>query len=154
MKKIGLWGSVLMAIGCIIGSGLFGSFPTGIALCGTGLVWALVIALIRQFVMFIPNVASGNVLPAPSANYMRAAKLIGPINGFLQTINGVLNITTVSLLATVFALYAGSLAPDVDARVFSIGSILAFTVVSSFGSKATEKFQNIIVVILIATLLA
>ena len=96
-KKIGLFGAVLMAIGCIIGSGLFGSFPTGIALCGTGLVWALIIALVRQFVMFVPNVAAGNVLPAPSANYMHAAKLIGPINGFLQTMNGLVNIVTVSI---------------------------------------------------------
>ena len=154
MKKIGLFGSILMAIGCIIGSGLFGSFPTGIALCGTGLIWALIIALIRQFIMFIPNVTSGNVLPAPSANYMHAAKLLGPVNGFLQAINGILNVTTVALLATVFALYAGSLVPNFDMRVLSIGSILVFTAVSSFGAKATEKLQNLIVIILIAALLA
>lgn len=153
-KKIGLFGAVLMAIGCIIGSGLFGSFPTGIALCGTGLIWALVIALIRQFVMFIPNVAAGNVLPAPSANYMHAAKLIGPINGFLQTLNGLLNITTVSLLATVFALYASSLSifANIPIKWLAIASILVFTVVSSFGSKATEWMQNAIVIILLLTL--
>lgn len=153
-KKIGLFGAVLMAIGCIIGSGLFGSFPTGIALCGTGLIWALVIALIRQFVMFVPNVATGNVLPAPSANYMHAAKLIGPINGFLQTMNGLLNITTVSLLATVFALYASSLEifANVPIKWLAIASIFIFTVVSSFGSKATEWMQNAIVIILLSTL--
>lgn len=154
-KKIGLFGAVLMAIGCIIGSGLFGSFPTGIALCGTGLVWALVIALIRQFVMFVPNVAAGNVLPAPSANYMHAAKLIGPINGFLQTLNGLLNITTVTLLATVFALYASSLPifANIPMKWLAIAAILIFTITSSFGSKATEWMQNAIVIILLVALL-
>lgn len=155
-KKMGLFGSVLMAIGCIIGSGLFGSFPTGIALCGTGLVWALVIALIRQFVMFIPNVAAGNVLPAPSANYMHAAKLIGPINGFLQTMNGLLNITTVSLLATVFALYASSLSifANIPIKWLAIAAILVFTIACTFGTKAAEWVQNAVVIILLLALAA
>lgn len=126
----------------------------GIELCGSGLVWALIIALARQFIMFIPNVTSGNVLPTPSANYMHAAKLMRPVCGFLQVINGLLNINTIALLATVFATYAGQLAPETDLRVFSIGAIAVFTIASLFGAGATEKLQRVVVVILLTTLSA
>ena len=41
-KKIGLIGALLMGIGCIVGSGIFGSLPTVANEYGAGVVWALV----------------------------------------------------------------------------------------------------------------
>ena len=40
-KKIGLIGALLMGIGCIVGSGIFGTLPTVIAEYGSGVIWAL-----------------------------------------------------------------------------------------------------------------
>ena len=52
-KKIGLFSAVTMGIGAIIGSGLFGSFPSAAAICGTGLVIALVIAFLTTAVCLL-----------------------------------------------------------------------------------------------------
>ena len=37
-KKIGLIGALLMGIGCIVGSGIFGTLPTVIAEYGSGVI--------------------------------------------------------------------------------------------------------------------
>ena len=74
-KKIGLFTAITMGIGATIGSGLFGSFPAAAALCGTGLILALVIAFLRSVLTFIPNVTAGNVCPADSANYRHVTKM-------------------------------------------------------------------------------
>ena len=43
-KKIGLIGALLMGIGCIVGSGIFGSLPTVANEYGAGLVFNKVVA--------------------------------------------------------------------------------------------------------------
>ena len=110
-KKLRLFSAVTMGIGATIGSGLFGSFPSAAAICGTGLVIALVIAFLRSVLTFIPNVTAGNVCPADSANYRHVTKMSNPYIGFLQVINGFLNVVVIALLATVFAVYLHSILP-------------------------------------------
>lgn len=153
-KKIGLFTAITMGIGATIGSGLFGSFPAAAALCGTGLILALVIAFLRSVLTFIPNVTAGNVCPADSANYRHVTKMSNPYVGFLQVINGFLNMVVIALLATVFAVYLHSILPWLPAKYYAIAAILIFTVVSTFGSSASGKLQNILVGILVAALLA
>lgn len=64
-KKIGLFTAITMGIGATIGSGLFGSFPAAAALCGTGLILALVIAFLRSVLTSIPNITAGAEDAAP-----------------------------------------------------------------------------------------
>lgn len=153
-KKMSLLMAITMGIGAIIGSGLFGSFPSAAAICGTGLVIALIIAFLRSVLTFIPNVTAGNVCPADSANYRHVTKMSNPYIGFLQVLNGFLNIVVIALLATVFAVYFGSIAPWLPTKYYAILSILIFAVVSTFGSRASAQLQNILVGILVLALLA
>ena len=53
-KKIGLIGALLMGIGCIIGSGIFGTMPTVANEYGPGIVWALLGA---AFVVILRSLA-------------------------------------------------------------------------------------------------
>ena len=153
-KKLRLFSAVTMGIGATIGSGLFGSFPSAAAICGTGLVIALVIAFLRSVLTFIPNVTAGNVCPADSANYRHVTKMSNPYIGFLQVINGFLNVVVIALLATVFAVYLHSILPLLPAKYYAILAILVFAAVSTFGSSASGRLQDILVGILVATLLA
>lgn len=152
-KKMNIFMAVTMGIGCIIGSGLFGSFPSAAALCGTGLVIALVIAFIRNLVSFVPNVTAGNVCPAPSANYMHVTKMTNPYIGFLQVMNGFHNIVTIALLATVFAVYFSSVAPWLPSKYYAMLAVLIFGIVSTFGSRATGRAQDLLVIVLVGTLI-
>lgn len=153
-KKMTLPMAVMMGIGAIIGSGLFGSFSAATALCGTGLVIALVIAFLRSVLTFIPNVTAGNVCPADSANYRHVTKMSNPYIGFLQVLNGFLNITVIALLATVFAVYFGSIVPLLPTKYYAILAIFVFSVISTFGARASANLQNILVGILILALLS
>ena len=55
-KKIGLIGCIATGIGCIIGSGIFGSLPTVINDIGPGVILALVGAVIYTLAKMNTNV--------------------------------------------------------------------------------------------------
>ena len=69
-KKIGLIGCIATGIGCIIGSGIFGSLPTVINDIGPGVILALVGAVIYTLAKMIPNVYVSSVIPTSGSFFV------------------------------------------------------------------------------------
>ncbi len=80
-KKIGLLGAILMGIGCIVGSGIFGTLPTVANEYGAGVVWALIGAAAVVVLRALASTYSSAALPASGSQFLWAAKLMHPIAG-------------------------------------------------------------------------
>ena len=153
-KKIGLGGALLMGIGCIIGSGIFGTLPTVANQYGPGVVWALIGAAVVVILRAISVMYVSAALPSSAAQFMWAEKLIHPVAGAFISISTVLMPTMVSLFGVLFAMYLQPLFPDanINATAAAVILLLVFTAVAWFGNKTTVSINNIMVVLLIVAI--
>ena len=153
MKKMSFMMSLFMAIGSIIGAGIFARTPLVIRLVGNGLVWGFLLAAVFVFFKTIPEVVLSSALPANGASYMHLTRLLHPgfgaIYAFNQLVLGTMNVAVMSL---VFAEYFAVLVPNVSIQYVGIAIALLFTVISTFGIKVSGWVQNICVVILLVAL--
>ena len=103
-KKIGLIGALLMGIGCIVGSGIFGTLPTVIAEYGSGVIWALLGAAFVVVLRSLSLMYTSAAIPSSAAQFMWAAKLMHPYAGVFVSLSSILMPTMVSLFGTLFAM--------------------------------------------------
>ena len=68
-KKIGLIGAILMGIGCIVGSGIFGTMPTVAAEYGPGIVYALLGAAVVVILRAMSLLYTSSALPTTAAQF-------------------------------------------------------------------------------------
>ena len=110
-KKIGLTGCILMGIGCIVGSGFFGSLTEIISTTGGGIVYALILAAIVIILRSITRMYTIAALPTSASTFMHATKLMHPYVGALISVNAFLQPTMVALFGVLFATYFQVLFP-------------------------------------------
>ncbi|MDR1774303.1 MAG: APC family permease [Clostridioides sp.] len=151
--KMGTFSALCMAIGSIVGAGIFGSIPAAAGMVGAGIEWAYIIALFAIICRFLPVVINGSVLPCPAGNYMHATRLVGPTVGFLQATFGFSYFFLLSSLATVFAEYGGIFFPSVDGRILGIISLVLFACITCRGVQASSITQNFMTVMLILAMI-
>lgn len=152
-KKMSFWMCLFMAIGSIIGAGIFARTPIVIKLVGNGLVWGFFLAAIFVFFKTVPEVILSSALPANGASYMHLTRLLHPALGATHAFNQlVLGTMNVAIMSLVFAEYLVILLPGVPMPVAAISVALLFTIVSTFGVKVSGWVQNVCVVILIGAL--
>lgn len=150
-KKIGLVGALLMGIGCIIGSGIFGSLPTVANEYGAGVIWALIGAAVVVILRAISLTYTTAALPVSGAQFMWASKLIHPYAGAFISFSTLLMPTMVSLFGVLFAMYFQPLFPSltISPTILSVGLLVIFSVVAWFGNKTAVDASNIMVALLI-----
>ncbi len=142
-----------MAIGCIVGAGVFARTPLVIRLVGNGLVWGFFLAAIFVFLKTIPEVILSSALPANGASYMHLTRLLHPALGTVHAYNQlVLGTMNVAIMALVFSEYFVILVPSLSPMVVAVSVAVIFSIISSFGIKISGWIQNICVVILLVTL--
>lgn len=150
-KKISLIGAILMGIGCIVGSGIFGTLPTVAATYGPGVVWALLgaafVVVLRAFSIMYTTAA----LPSSASQFMWATKLFHPYVGVFISLSSILMPTMVSLFGVLFAMYVQPLFPDVEINTTAaaVAILVVFTVIAWFGNKTTVAISNVMVTLLI-----
>ena len=149
-KKIGLMGALLMGIGCIVGSGIFGTLPTVANEYGSGIVWALLGAAFVVVLRAISMTYTSAAVPVSGAQFMWASKLMHPYVGVFVSLSALLLPTMVSLFGVLFAMYFQPLFPAlaVNSTVVSVALLLVFTVVAWFGNKTVVDVSNIMVALL------
>lgn len=150
-KKIGLMGSILMGIGCIVGSGIFGTLPSVASDVGTGVIWALLGAAVVVVLRSISRMYTSAALPSSAATFMIATKLYHPLVGAFISFSYVLMSTMVSLFGVLFAMYFEPLFPglELNSTLVSVVLLLVFTGIAWFGNKSTVGISNIMVVLLL-----
>lgn len=150
-KKIGLIGAILMGIGCIVGSGIFGTMPTVAAEYGPGIVYALLGAAVVVILRAMSLLYTSSALPTTAAQFVWASKLVHPALGAFISISAILMPTMVSLFGVLFADYFIQLFPNlgVTPTMASVGLLVVFGVIAWFGNKTSVDVSNIMVVLLL-----
>lgn len=153
MKKMSFSMCLFMAIGSIVGAGIFARTPLVIRLVGDGLVWGFLLAAFFVFMKTIPEVILSSALPATGASYMHLTRLmhpsLGAVHAFNQVVLGTMNVAVMSLT---FATYFVMLFPSVSPVVIGVAVAIVFTIISTFGVRVSGWVQNIAVVILLIAL--
>lgn len=153
-KKITFIGAMLMGIGCIVGSGIFGTLPTVAAEIGPGVIYALAGAAVVVVLRGISRMYTCAALPSSASSFVHASKLIHPLLGSALCFNAFLQPTMVSLFGVLFASYFKALFPGLPLSdtVVSVGLLLAFACVAWFGNRTSATVGNVMVVLLLAAM--
>ena len=150
-KKIGLIGAILMGIGCIVGSGIFGTMPTVAAEYGSAIVYALLGAAVVVILRAMSLLYTSAALPTTAAQFVWASKLFHPAVGAFISINSLLMPTMVSLFGVLFADYFLQLFPGIglSGNAAAVILLVVFAIVAWFGNKTSVTVSNIMVVLLL-----
>ncbi len=150
-KKIGLIGAILMGIGCIVGSGIFGAMPTVAAEYGPAIVYALLGAAVVVILRAMSLLYTSAALPTTAAQFVWASKLFHPAVGAFISINSLLMPTMVSLFGVLFADYFLQLFPGIglSGNAAAVILLVVFAIVAWFGNKTSVTVSNIMVVLLL-----
>lgn len=153
-KKIGLFGCIVLAIGSIIGSGIFGSLPAGINAIGSSVVWAFVFAAIYVIALLIPDAYSMSVIPKSGGAFLYSAKLISPYVGLFMVYLGLIHPFLVASFAKMFATYFTALFPALAPYKALCGCLILvlFFILAYFGNNIFAKFSTAMVFILLAAI--
>lgn len=150
-KKIGFFSATCLAIGTIVGAGVFGTIPSAANLVGSGIEWAYVIAFLSIIVCYLPQMITISALPAPFTLYMHATRMVNPTVGYIQVIFGFNYVFILSALAGVFAEYAAVYIP-IEPKILAVAALLLFAFITSCGVETNAIAQNVMVVCLFVAL--
>lgn len=150
-KKIGLFSCICIAVGIIVGAGIFGALPVAADMTGKGIVLAFILSTITIILRYYPTIITGSAIPASFGYYMHATRLAGPYLGFTQVIAAFSIILVQAILATVFAMYFFALVP-IDTRIIAVAVLLIFGAITCAGIKASGAVQNFMVLLLFSAL--
>ncbi len=152
--KMTMLGCVTMAMGAIIGAGLFTSLPMTLDMVGSNVGWALILTTIFICLKTLPSLYLQSSLPVTGSTYVYIARLIHPAVGYVQTLNSVIGALNISIMSMTFANYFVELFPEIalDTKLVAVACALIFTVIGTFGANAIGKFQNIMMALLLIAL--
>lgn len=153
-QKIGLIGCIATGIGCIIGSGIFGSLPTVINDIGPGVILALVGAVIYTLAKMIPNVYVSSVIPTSGSFFVAPTKLAHPALGMFMAAQNLLQPVLVSVFAVLFADYFVVLFPALAGQetLVSIAILIVYAILAYLGNHTFASINSIMVGVLLVAM--
>lgn len=153
-RVLGLPAVTLIAVGFMIGGGVFVFTGLALKITGQGLPLAYGLAVIPVFISMMPMAMLGSALPVTGANYKYASRMVSPGLAFVGI--------WVYLLASFFgqiplyalgcAKYAQAINPSIPPTLFAVLVVTFFYVVNILGLKLAAQVEAVLVFVLIAAL--
>ncbi|WP_457644713.1 APC family permease [Persephonella sp.] len=159
-SKIGLWEAVSLAVGTMIGAGIFSILGVGAQICENNLPLAFLVAAVISFSVAYSYSYLGSKFVSNAGPIEFIIRGIGdnPVTGTLSILMWFSYVISISLFAKAFSGYFLALfhLPDRSIYVAIVEGviILLFTALNFFGSKAVGKAEFWIVLIKISVLLS
>ncbi|WP_457641351.1 APC family permease [Persephonella sp.] len=159
-SKIGLWEAVSLAVGTMIGAGIFSILGVGAQICDKNLPIAFFLAALISFSVAYSYAILGSKYISNAGPLEFVLRGIGEnsITGTLSILMWLSYVISISLFAKAFAGYFLALIhypiSSVAVGILEGIVIAAFTVLNFFGSKAVGKAEFWIVLIKISVLLS
>ncbi len=159
-KKLGLWEAVSMAVGTMIGAGIFSILGVGAQICGSNLPVAFIIAALVSFSVAYSYAKLGSVFVSNAGPIEFIIRGIGDnaVTGMLSILMWLSYVVSISLFAKAFAGYFLALLhlplSNLYVTVIEGLVILFFTALNFFGAKAVGKAEFWIVLIKLSILLS
>jgi len=152
-RELGFWNSVSMALGAMIGGGIFVLSGIGAGIAGPSVLIAFAIAGLLALFNGLSTAELGAAIPKSGATYEYARELISPFTGFFAgwifIVSKILEAATVALA---FGSYLFLIAQIFNESFLAIFISLVLTAIIYFGIKITSEVNNVFVLIKLAVL--
>jgi len=150
---LGFWDLLSISLGQIIGTGVVVLTGISISMTGFGAPWAFVLALLIVAIPTICIAALGSAVPASGGNYTYVRDLLGPKTSVIYLGLLIAGQVILASFAIGFAQYADALVPGIDLKLTAAGVIIACFIANILGIKTAARFQSLMVLVLIISLL-
>ena len=158
-KKLSLWEAVSMAVGTMIGAGIFSILGVGAQICGQNLPLAFMLAGVVSYAVAYSYAKLGSVFVSDAGPIEFILRGVGnnALTGTLSILMWFSYVLSISLFAKAFAGYALALL-NFELIPLSIAVVEAlviafFTALNFFGSKAVGRAEFWIVLVKLSVLL-
>jgi len=152
--SLSLFDAVNIALGAMIGAGIFVIIGSAAALAGPGLVLSIIIGALVAGLTGIATAELSRKYPTSGGAYTFAKEVIGDKIGFI--VGWVWLFSNIAIGATValgFGSYLAFFFPSVPAQLAAGALIIAICIVNLIGAKESSIVNNILVAIKIGVLL-
>ncbi|HHG75429.1 MAG TPA: amino acid permease [Persephonella sp.] len=159
-KKIGLWEAVSIAVGTMIGAGIFSILGVGAQICHNNLYIAFILAAVVSLSVAYSYAKLGSVYVSNAGPIEFILRGIGDnaVTGTLSILMWFSYVISISLFAKAFGGYFLALfhipVKPLYLAVVEVLIVSFFTVLNFFGSKAVGKAEFWIVLVKLAVLLS
>lgn len=143
---------IALAMGAIIGAGVFSYTGIGIQYAGTGVPIAFIAAGILVVFLTLPSIQLGSAIPATGGTYMYVSRFVHPVFGYVQVLNSLIGCLNIAIMSISFAQYFCALVPSANAKIVGAIICIGLATISTFGAKITGNVQKWIVAILVVAL--
>ncbi|MBI2679415.1 MAG: amino acid permease [Candidatus Solibacter usitatus] len=158
IRDLGLFDSMMINLGTIIGTGIF-IVPATIAMYLQSSSLALGVWVFGGFVTMLGAISIaelGTAMPDAGGQYVYLSKAYGPIWGFLYgwTTFALINTASIATVAVGFGIYVGHFIPmgTLATRLTGIASIALLTTINCLGLRHGARTQNILTSLKIAVI--
>jgi APA family basic amino acid/polyamine antiporter len=155
MRKLNFFDILCIGIGGAIGSGIFVLMGIGISYTGRSVSLALILGSVVMLLAYMYNIFLVSMFPFKGGSYSQMALLFTPtltgVNAIFLLIVGF----SLSIYSTGIVSYAAAIFPGAEnySKLLSIIILTLFFAIAIRGSKFLAMVQNIMVVILVASIL-
>jgi len=152
-KLLGFWDLLSISLGQIIGTGVVVLTGISISMTGYGAPWAFMLALAIVAIPTICIAALGSAVPASGGNYTYVRDLLGPKTSIVYLGLLIAGQVILASFAIGFAEYADALIPGINMKLTAAAIMIACFAANLLGIKTAARFQSLMVLVLIASLL-
>ncbi|MBT6032714.1 MAG: amino acid permease, partial [Kordiimonadaceae bacterium] len=152
-KLLGFWDLMSISLGQIIGTGVVVLTGISISMTGYGAPWAFILALAIVAIPTICIAALGSAVPNTGGNYTYVRDMLGPRTSFLYLSLLVAGQVILASYAIGFAEYAQALFPDINMMLAAAAIMVLCYLANLMGIIAAARFQSIMVVVLVGSLI-
>ena len=151
-KKMSLMDSVLMAVGGIIGAGIFSITGTAVGAAGPAVPVAFLLAGFFSLMLCVPHMLISSAIPAKGGQYLYVARFLSPLLGFLSIWNSIMHICLVSIMGISAGQYLPQIIPALTPKMASTIVVVGITVACLLNARASAKVQNLMVILILVSL--
>lgn len=150
-RKLGLFDTVAMITGLVIGAGIFGMTATISGMTGPSVFLAFILACLPSVFVVLFEIQLTGTLPVTGANYVTVTRLMSPFWGGILSFAAVLALLAANILVAVifgdyFIAFVQSFNPSftMDGRILTIAILVFFSVVNYLGVNLANWLQIVL----------
>ena len=152
-KLLGFWDLMSISLGQIIGTGVVILTGISISMTGYGAPLAFLLALAIVAIPSLCIAALGSAIPNTGGNYTYVRDLLGHKTSFVYLCLLIAGQIILASFAIGFAQYADALMPGIDMMWVAAGIMILCFLANLLGIKTAARFQSLMVLVLIISLL-
>ena len=151
-KKMSCTDATLMAMGDIIGSGIFSMTGVAIAYARPGMPITFLLAGLAAMLLNIPMMVLASAVPVTGGDYVYVSRFMNPTLGFMWEWNKLMEMLNLSVLGLAAGQYLPDIFPFLTPQMAGVVAVLVVFIPCLFNIKTSATVQNIMVGLILLAL--